>query len=112
MREEGLSKHSNHEDSRGGAMHASVSSIELLEQADHQSQNKTSKAEKKQMRKYVEEYVPAEYQKKAMREEGLSKHSNHEDSQGGAMHASVSSIELLEQADHQSQNKTSKAEKK
>jgi hypothetical protein len=110
LREEGLSKGSNHGNS---------DSIELLEQAPQdQSHNKqnTSKGEKKQMKKYVDEYVPAEYQKKAMREEGLSKNSNHRSSEGGAIDGSGSSIELLEQAqqDHQSHNKqnTSKAEKK
>merc|ERR1712193_421390 len=66
-------------------MHASVSSIDLLEQADHQSQNKTSMAEKKQMKKYVEEYVPAEYQKKAMREEGLANHKDGKDGMGNTV---------------------------
>merc|ERR1711871_1034304 len=92
LREEGLSKNSNHRNSdstsEGGAVHGSGSSIELLEQAqqDHQLNNKTSKAdktskaEKKQMRRYVEEYVPAAYEKKALREEGLSKNSNHRNS--------------------------------
>merc|ERR550514_2374945 len=85
LRDEGLSKDSNHRSSEGEVIHGSGSSIELLEQApqDHQSHNKqnTSKAEKKQMRKYVEEYVPQEFQKKALREEGLSNGTddNHND---------------------------------
>merc|ERR1719310_2377706 len=89
--------------------HGSGSSIELLEQVQqgHQSHNETAKGEKKQMRKYVDEYAPAEYRQKALREEGLSKDSNHR-------HGSGSSIELLEQAQqgHQSHNETSKGEKK
>merc|ERR1719428_1985277 len=87
LREEGLSKDSNHRKSQGGATDGLGSSIDLLEQAqqDHKADNKqnTSKAQRKQMRQAVEEYIPEEYQKKALREEGLSKDSNHRKSEGG-----------------------------